>query len=119
MTRLGVAIVGARGRSSVCVSCFQRSERGFVAGIYDLIPVRSASMVNHFEANSARVYESLDQALEDPWVHAVIIATPDAAHVEPAVAALRAGRHRYCEKPLATTLADCDPIIAAAPGLLH
>ena len=114
MSKLGVAIVGASGRSMFFFSYLQRSKHGFVAGVYDLIQARAAFMANHFEANTARVYESLDQAIGDPRVQVVIIATPDAEHAEPAVAALRAGKHVYCEKPLATTLADCDQIITAA-----
>ena len=44
---------------------------------------------------------------------ALVIATPDAFHPELAIAALEAGLHVLCEKPLALTLAGCDAIAAA------
>jgi predicted dehydrogenase len=51
-----------------------------------------------------------------PDVEAVFVCTPDGAHRDIAVAALQAGRHVFCEKPLATSVDDCDTIIEAAAG---
>ena len=47
-------------------------------------------------------------------VDAVIIATPTSTHYALTLAALEAGKHVLCEKPLATTTAECDDLIAAA-----
>ncbi|MFB4421095.1 Gfo/Idh/MocA family protein [Streptomyces sp. QL37] len=49
---------------------------------------------------------SLDELLARDDVAAVLIATPPATHAAMATAALRAGRHVFCEKPLATTTED-------------
>jgi predicted dehydrogenase len=62
---------------------------------------------------SCDVYPDLVPALLRKDVHVVIIATPSGAHLEPAVAAARAGKHVVVEKPLEITAARCDQVIAA------
>src|ERR1044071_4684185 len=51
--------------------------------------------------------------VDDPRVDVVDITTPNALHAEMAIAAAQAGKHIYCEKPLATTSADAARIVAA------
>ena len=53
-------------------------------------------------------------ALKDPEVDAVYLATPAHLHAEQAVAAAEAGRHVLCEKPMALDTAGCERMIAAA-----
>jgi predicted dehydrogenase len=50
----------------------------------------------------------------DPAVDVVSITTPNAFHPEMAVAALEAGKHVWCEKPMATRLPDAERMLAAA-----
>ena len=59
-------------------------------------------------------YGDYRDLLADPQIEAVSIVTHVDDHVEPAVAALRAGKHVLLEKPMARTAAECDRIIAAA-----
>jgi UDP-N-acetyl-2-amino-2-deoxyglucuronate dehydrogenase len=61
----------------------------------------------------AAIYGDLGQALARPDVDIVIVTTPSGAHLEPAVAAARAGKHVVVEKPLEITLERCDRIIEA------
>jgi predicted dehydrogenase len=62
--------------------------------------------------NHCKAYTRLDAMLADPNVDVVTIATPSGVHMEPAVAAARAGKHVIVEKPLEITLKKCDRIIA-------
>jgi predicted dehydrogenase len=62
----------------------------------------------------ARAVQDLEQLLEDPGLHAVVLATPNHLHADQAVRAARAGKHIFCEKPMALNLADCDRMIRAA-----
>ena len=64
-------------------------------------------------APAAQAYHDLDAMLADPAVQVVTIGTPSGAHMEPAVAAARAGKHVIVEKPLEITLSRCDKIIEA------
>ena len=63
-----------------------------------------------------RGYGDVGQMLEESGVEAVCICTPHPRHAEPAVAAASRGIHVLVEKPLASSLADCDRMIAAARG---
>src|SRR6266540_7233496 len=68
-------------------------------------------------ANSAPAAKGVDdyrKILDDKEVRAVIIATPTHQHREIALAALQAGKHVYCEAPLAHTIADAKTIALAA-----
>ncbi len=52
--------------------------------------------------------------LADPAIHLVSITSPNGMHREMAVAALEAGKHVWCEKPMALTLSDAEAMTAAA-----
>ena len=73
-------------------------------------------------APKAAAYDDYRQLLEDKNVQAVLIATPSHLHREIAVAALQAGKHVYCEAPLAHTVEDAKAIALAgknaAPKLI-
>ncbi len=62
----------------------------------------------------ARVYGKLEDLLKQDDIRTVVIASPNAAHGEQAVAAAQAGRNIYVEKPLAITLEDCRKVAASA-----
>ena len=59
-------------------------------------------------------YASLEQALADRGVDAVHLATPNRLHFEQALAALRAGKHVLCEKPLAANSRESATLVRAA-----
>ncbi len=61
-----------------------------------------------------RVYADWRELLDMEALDAVIIALPNSEHHAAAVAALQAGKHVLCEKPLGLTLPECDDIISAA-----
>lgn len=63
--------------------------------------------------HGCRGYDALPRMLADPELDVVSIATPSGAHLEPALAAARAGKHVIVEKPLEITLRRCDRLIAA------
>jgi predicted dehydrogenase len=60
-----------------------------------------------------KAFHRLDDMLADPQIDIVTVGTPSGAHLEPAVAAAKAGKHVIVEKPLEITLKRCDAIIAA------
>jgi UDP-N-acetyl-2-amino-2-deoxyglucuronate dehydrogenase len=61
-----------------------------------------------------RAFHSVREMVEKAGVEALCICTPHPDHAEPTIEAARAGVHVLVEKPLATSLAECDAMIAAA-----
>lgn len=65
------------------------------------------------QEHGVKAYETLEEMLADDKIDAVTIATPSGAHMEPGVAAAKAGKHVIVEKPLDITLKRCDKLIEA------
>ncbi|MSR42934.1 MAG: Gfo/Idh/MocA family oxidoreductase [Pedosphaera sp.] len=66
------------------------------------------------DMREVKVYHDFAALLADPDIHVVDITTPTPLHAEQAIAALRAGKHVMCEKPLARTSAEARAIVAEA-----
>jgi predicted dehydrogenase len=82
-----------------------------VVATTDLIAERRQEMVERF---GCRPYDSLEAMLADPDVELVVNSLPSYLHPSGSVAALQAGKHVVCEKPMAARVADADAMIAAA-----
>ncbi len=63
---------------------------------------------------AAIIHREWQALIADPAIDAIAIAAPNHLHADIAVAALDAGKHVLVEKPMATTAADCDRVVAAA-----
>ena len=85
-------------------------ESEFVA-VCDADPARAASFAQRY---SVHTFADVPTMVKEARVEAVIICTPHPAHKTPTIAACNAGAHVLVEKPLASTLADCDAMIEAA-----
>jgi predicted dehydrogenase len=64
-------------------------------------------------AQGFTLYHTYEEALADPRVQAVVLATPHSLHSPQVIAAARAGKHVFCEKPFALTQADAAAAVAA------
>jgi predicted dehydrogenase len=68
-----------------------------------------------------KVFRKLEEVLADPQVDLIDLCTPTPLHAEQAIAALKAGKHVLCEKPLARTAAEAREVLKVAessPGFL-
>jgi predicted dehydrogenase len=64
-------------------------------------------------ASSIYNYENFDEIAKNPAIEAVYVALPNSMHAEYTIRAAKAGKHVLCEKPMATSVADCEAMIAA------
>ena len=83
-----------------------------VAGVFDQRRERAEQRAREFGVE--RVYDSWPEVLGDEAADAVAVLLPHDAHGRFAVEALEAGHHVVVEKPMATSLPECDSMIAAA-----
>ena len=61
-----------------------------------------------------KAYGSYKELLDDPEVEAVYIALPNTLHYEWAVKAMKSGKHVLCEKPMATSIEECEQMLQTA-----
>jgi predicted dehydrogenase len=108
--RWGVLSTAKIGVEKV-IPAIQAAERCRVVAIASREPVRASAVADALAIPTA--YPSYDDLLADPSVDAVYIPLPNHLHAEWAIAAAHAGKHVLCEKPLATTAADAERMIAA------
>src|ERR1700736_3639899 len=98
---IGIGVVGYGYWGPNLVRNFANSESLRVVGVSDLDPAKLAvSKRLHPEVVTTSDFHDL---LRDPNIDAVAIATPVHTHYELALAALKAGKHVFVEKPLAPT----------------
>ena len=107
--RFGVIGIGTFGRLHARV-CAQSPETRLVAAC-SRRQVSVAPLADEFGIWTTTHYREL---AERPDVDAVIVCSPDRLHCEHAVAALEAGKHVLVEKPMATSVEECDRMIEAA-----
>lgn len=104
----GFGIIGCGMISQFHARAIADLRRAKLVACYDAVPMAADRLA---AATGCRAYHELDEMLADPEVTIVTIGTPSGAHLEPAVAAARAGKHVIVEKPLEITLKRCDKII--------
>ena len=82
-----------------------------LAGFYDLNTQRAAELAAQY---GGKAYESAEAMLADPAIDAVSVCVANHAHAPITIAALKAGKHVLCEKPMATTLEECEEMVRTA-----
>ena len=117
MGKLGVAIVGT-GMIGAVHRRAALLAGAVVRGVSASSPERGAEVAEAWDV--PRAYRDIGEALADPQVQVVHVCTPNHLHRAMAQAALEAGKHVICEKPLATTLHDAEALsaLAASAGLV-
>jgi len=112
MAKVGFGIVGLGIWGETHLMTYSTHPDVELVKICDLNEKRARKMARQYGVKEyCTDYREL---VEDPRISAVSIVTPDFAHTEIAIAAANAGKHILCEKPLATTVRDCQAIINAA-----
>ena len=114
--KIGVALVGLGYYSGdVLAPALQLTEecelRGIVTGSPEKIPVWQ-ERYNIKEANVYN-YETMSEVADNPEIDVIYVVLPNSLHAEYAIIAAEAGKHVWCEKPMAPTVEECQAVIDA------
>ena len=111
MKEIGVGVIGTgfMGKAhsiaySASASVFGTGLRPRLEIVCDLSPDRAAQRAT--DLGFSRYTEKWQEVVNDPNVQLISVCTPNDTHAEIAIAALKAGKHVWCEKPMSTTLSD-------------
>ena len=118
-TSFGLGLVGAGGFGQFCLGAFRKLPNLNLVAVCDQDASRAQAAAAEF---GMAAYTDFDRLLGDANVDMVAINTPPSSHAALSLAALRAGKHVFCEKPLATSLADAGAVLRLAEesgSILH
>jgi predicted dehydrogenase len=105
--KVKVGIIGcgaiAEQKYHLAISSIPEAE---VVAFCDIIPEKAEALRKMFKAEEAKIYEDYRELLKDESIGVVHVCTPNVSHAPITVAALKAGKHVLCEKPMATTYKD-------------
>ena len=89
------------------IPAIQAEPRSRLYGLVTRDPAKAAPY-------NTRAWTTLDEALSDPEVHAVYVATPVFLHAPQTIQSLRAGKHVLCEKPMAMNISEARSMVQIA-----
>ena len=109
MAKIKIGIMGAGYIAGVHASVLAGDERVQLAAVYDVVPACAERLAGAYNATAvATTLELLERS------DAVFITTPNTQHVSLSIASIGTGKHVFCEKPLATNVADAERVFKKA-----
>lgn len=110
-----IVVVGAGSRGTIYAKHLTEGGKAQIVGVAETIPERRAEFARQFGLTPDVVFSSWEDLAHLPrFADAVVLATPDRMHVEPATVLARSGYHLLLEKPMAPTEHEAMRIVAAA-----
>lgn len=114
--RLGVALVGLGYYSTdLLAPALQLTQNCYLAGIVTGSPEKAESWKKKHNLPDKNIYnyDNFDRIADNPDIDVVYVVLPPVLHKEFTVRAANAGKHVWCEKPMAMTAAECEAMIKA------
>lgn len=114
--RLGVALVGLGYYSTdLLAPALQLTEKCYLAGIVTGTPSKAEAWKNQYNIPDKNIYnyQNFDSIANNPDIDVIYIVLPPSMHAEYSIRAAKAGKHVWCEKPMAVTEAECKSMIDA------
>lgn len=106
-----IGIIGAGMIGQFHAKAITAMDGGELHSVFDLRLEAAERLAHEFKV---KAFADMDAFLADPELQVVTIGTPSGAHLDPALAAIQAGKHVIIEKPLEITTERIDQMMAAA-----
>ena len=110
---INIGIIGAGLRSAVTKLLFENDSCLRLKGIFDPDRKRAKERVEMLGFPDATICESSEELTSSPEIDWIMIFSPNRCHAEHILAALNNNKHVFTEKPMATTMEDCENIFKA------
>ncbi|AKD04743.1 Gfo/Idh/MocA family oxidoreductase [Pontibacter korlensis] len=114
--KLGIALVGlGRYSTNQLAPALQETEHCYLAGIVTGTPSKAEEWKRKYNIPEKNIYnyETYDQIADNPDIDIIYIVLPNGMHAEYTVRGAKAKKHMISEKPMATSVADCQRMINA------
>ncbi|MHC2990772.1 glucose-fructose oxidoreductase [Pontibacter sp. HJ8] len=114
--KLGVALVGLGNYSTNQLApALQETEHCYLAGIVTGTPSKAETLKKKYNLPDKNIYtyETMEQVANNPDIDVLYIVLPNGLHAEYTIKAANAGKNVICEKPMATSVEDCQRMIDA------
>lgn len=114
--KLGIALVGLGYYSTdLLAPALEKTEKCYLAGIVTGTPSKAAVWKTKYKIPEKNIYdyESFDSIADNPDIDVIYIVLPPSMHKEYVIRAAKAGKHVWCEKPMAVTVDECQAMIDA------
>lgn len=112
--KLKVGIIGCGNHSRSHIGTINRNEQIEITAMCDLLPDMLEEKKRLVARGNPRLYTDYEEMVKQEDLHSVTLTLPIPVHKPAAIAALEAGKHVLCEKPMAMNVTDCKAMIAAA-----
>ena len=110
MDKIKIALVGCGNISQLNAPGYLQHPQCEVYALCDTMAERAATRARQWGI-APKIYTDYAQVLNDPHVDAIELLTPTPLHAEQIIAAVNAGKHVSCQKPLCATVAEADEIL--------
>lgn len=113
--KLRVGIIGCGGiGNGKHMPSLSRQANAEVVAFCDIVGEKAQKAKKQYGAEDAKAYTDYKELLRDASIDVVHVCTPNDSHAEIAIAALEAGKHVMCEKPMAKTALDAQRMLDAS-----
>ena len=113
--KIGFAVAGVgRLTTSQIAPALRETKHARLTGVISGTPTKAKALAEAYDVPQSNIYdyETMERLGENPDIDVVYVATPNGLHREHTIKAARAGKHVFCEKPMAISVADCEAMIA-------